>query len=166
MSSYTNEFDPIFVLAAGLYVPQWAWQYVKAESIAESALDPKAVSRVGAQGLMQFMPATWPEARRGAKLAADASPFDPAPAILAGAWYLGHLRAQWKAPRSEADRRKLAQASYNAGIGNILKAQKLANGAADYASIIARLPEVTGAANAHETTTYVDRIERIYLTLA
>lgn len=162
---YTTQYDAQFVLAAGLWVPQWSWEWLKAEAIAESALKADAVSPAGAQGLMQIMPGTWPEIRAALRLPLESTPFDAEHAIKGGAWYLGRLRQQWKAPRSEADRRRLTQASYNAGLGNVLKAQKLANGAADYASIIARLPEVTGAANARETTTYVDRIARIYTQL-
>ena len=35
------------------------WLALKAQMLAESNADPKAVSRVGAQGLFQSMPATW-----------------------------------------------------------------------------------------------------------
>ena len=75
---------------------------------------------------------------------------------------MGTLRRQWRAERSEDDRRRLAQASYNAGLGNMLQAQILAKGAADYASIAAQLHRVTGADHAKETRDYVARIERIY----
>jgi soluble lytic murein transglycosylase-like protein len=67
----------------------------------ESGFNPDAVSPKGAQGLMQFMPATW--ARYG-----QGSPFDPKAAIFAGAAYLRHLALKlgsWP----------LAIAGYNAG---------------------------------------------------
>ena len=139
---------------------------MKAEIAAESAFDPNAVSAAGAQGLGQHMPGTWSDAIKALNLPSSASPFDPRYAIPATAWYLGILRAAWKAPRPEDDRRRLVQASYNAGLGNILKAQKLAGGANDYASIVAHLPAVTGAANASETTDYVARISHYFTLMA
>uniref|UniRef100_E6QGP5 Lytic transglycosylase, catalytic n=1 Tax=mine drainage metagenome TaxID=410659 RepID=E6QGP5_9ZZZZ len=67
----------------------------------ESGFNPSAVSPAGAQGLMQFMPATW--ARYG-----HGSPINPKAAIFAGAAYLRHLALKlhsWP----------LAIAGYNAG---------------------------------------------------
>ena len=64
--------------------------------------------------------------------------------------------------RTEDERRKLTMASYNCGTGNMLKAQKVAQGASGYDRIIAALPHVTGIANAAETTDYVIKIERWY----
>lgn len=67
----------------------------------ESGFDPNAVSSTGAQGLMQFMPATW--ARYG-----QGSPFDAQAAMLAGARYLRHLDMEFHSW-------PLALAGYNAG---------------------------------------------------
>jgi soluble lytic murein transglycosylase-like protein len=72
----------------------------------ESAFDPHAVSRVGAQGLMQLMPG----------LAADlgvTDPFDPRQNIMAGARY---LRKLLDAHRGNV---RLTLASYNAGPANV-----------------------------------------------
>jgi hypothetical protein len=55
-------------------------------------------------------------------------------------------------------------ASYNCGFGNMLKAQKLANNANDYASIIRALPGVKKV-KAAEPTAYVKRILRYYSRL-
>ena len=164
---WTNRFDPLIKARAGAFLKQaWgddAWLWWKAELIAESDLDPGAQSPVGAMGLAQFMPDTWREAKSDLNLPADATPFQPEHAIRAGAYYLAKLRRIWlKVDRSEDDRRKLAQASYNAGAGNIIKAQAKAGGAADYDSIIAKLHLVTGADHAAETRNYVARIDRVY----
>lgn len=67
----------------------------------ESGFDPDAVSPAGAQGLMQFIPATWARYGRG-------SPFDPRAAMLAGAKYLRHLALEFHSW-------PLALAGYNAG---------------------------------------------------
>ncbi len=73
---------------------------------AESAFDPNAVSPAGAQGLMQFMPAT------AAQFGVD--PFDPASAIDGAARYLRQLIDDF----GSVD---LALAGYNAGPGNVRK---------------------------------------------
>lgn len=56
---------------------------------AESAGDPRAVSRVGAMGLMQVMPDTWAELRARHRLGPD--PFDLRDNIHAGAAYLREM---------------------------------------------------------------------------
>jgi soluble lytic murein transglycosylase-like protein len=74
----------------------------------ESKYDPKAVSYVGAQGLMQMMPAT---ARRfGLK-----DPFDATANVEAGTKYL-----KWLLKRFDGDV-SLALAGYNAGEGSVDK---------------------------------------------
>jgi soluble lytic murein transglycosylase-like protein len=60
--------------------------WIRAVIAAESNGDPKAVSREGAMGLMQLMPATWDELRAVHRLGSD--PFDPRQNILAGTAYL------------------------------------------------------------------------------
>ncbi len=67
----------------------------------ESGFDHAAVSRVGAQGVAQFMPST--AAERGLK-----NPFDPAEALPKSAELLKDLRAQF-------GNLGLAAAAYNAG---------------------------------------------------
>lgn len=56
---------------------------------AESAGRIDAVSRAGAMGLMQLMPATW--ARQRARFALGEDPFDPRDNILAGTSYLREM---------------------------------------------------------------------------
>lgn len=74
---------------------------------AESAGDPRAVSRAGAMGLMQLMPGTWADLRADLGLGPD--PFAPADNILAGATYLRRLYDRYGLPG--------AFAAYNAGPG-------------------------------------------------
>jgi soluble lytic murein transglycosylase-like protein len=81
---------------------------VRAIIHAESSYNPGALSRVGAQGLMQLMPAT---ARRFGVTNA----FDPAQNIRGGVQYLG-----WLLKRFNGDV-KLAAAGYNAGEGAVDK---------------------------------------------
>lgn len=130
----------------------------KAQLFAESRLDPAAVSPVGARGVAQFMPATWDEVTRQLRLG-QVSPVSDV-AIDAYAYYMAKLRQGWRQGREPADRQPLAQASYNAGVGNIIKAQRVCGGARLWAGIAPCLSEVTGAAHSRETLTYVDRIAR------
>lgn len=162
--SLTAVYDDAIRAATEKYLP-WDWRWIKAQLIAESALNPKAVSSSGARGIAQFMPDTWTDAMANIGRPLDTDPFDPQVGIVACAWYMSAMRRTWRAPRPEDDRRRLAQASYNAGTGNILRAQRLADDAADYTTIVAHLPPVTGVANARQTTDYVARIASIYVGL-
>lgn len=81
---------------------------VRAIIHAESAFNPNAVSRVGAQGLMQLMPAT--ATRFGVS-----SAFEPAENIKGGVSYLA-----WLSKRFDGDITRVA-AGYNAGEGAVDK---------------------------------------------
>ncbi len=80
---------------------------IRAVLSTESAGDRRAVSRKGAMGLMQLMPATWQALRRQFNLGTD--PFDPHDNILAGAYYLRALYDTYGADGFLA--------AYNAGPG-------------------------------------------------
>ncbi len=81
---------------------------VKAIIMVESGFDPKAVSRSGAQGLMQLMPPT-------AEALGVADSFDPEQNIRAGVQYLKRLLVTFNHDL------KLALAAYNAGLNRVKK---------------------------------------------
>ena len=65
----------------------WIERVMRAESGGQTMLGGRPiVSRAGAMGLMQLMPATWAEMRSSLALGSD--PHDPADNIVAGACYL------------------------------------------------------------------------------
>jgi membrane-bound lytic murein transglycosylase F len=80
------------------------------------------------------------------------------PSIEAGAFYMARLRREWKSPRPALDRHQLAEASYNAGLGSLLSAQRSCGGRSLYREIIRCLQLVTGL-SAAQTVTYVERID-------
>ncbi|MFJ6321952.1 MULTISPECIES: lytic transglycosylase domain-containing protein [unclassified Rhizobium] len=79
--------------------------WIRAVMRIESADNPRAISSVGAIGLMQIMPKTWAELRARYGLGRD--PFDPRDNILAATAYLGELRNRYGSPGFLA--------AYNAG---------------------------------------------------
>lgn len=139
-----------------IYTPEIPWYWHKAQAIAESGLNPNAVSPVGAAGIGQFMPDTWSDME--ARLNFKGSVFTPALNIQAQVFYMSTLMKQFKKERPVYDRYSLALASYNAGLGNILKAQMVGGGGLMYAPMIKALPKVTGDKHSTETRDYVNRI--------
>ena len=108
-SSFLGEsknMNEIFEEAAQKYnIPV---ELLKAVGKAESNFNPKAVSRCGAQGVMQLMPAT-------AKELGVKNSFDAEQNIMGGAKYIAGLLKKYDGNTS------LALAAYNAGSGNVAK---------------------------------------------
>ena len=92
---------------------------VAAQMYEESRFDPEAVSFAGAVGLMQLMPAT-----------ARGFGFDsltvPEVSIHAGTRYLGHVYYLLEEIPDPQERLWFSLASYNAGIGHVRDARRLA----------------------------------------
>lgn len=143
--------------------PNFDWRHFKAQAIAESRLKAKAKSRVGALGLMQIMPKTFKEiARKNPSIKGTRE--QPRWNIAAGIYYDRVIWNTWKAERPFEDRINFMLGSYNAGKGNILKAQKIANkeglDANLWESIELTLDKVTGGRSA-ETIGYIKKIDEI-----
>lgn len=165
MSNYSiNQIKTYDVLIQKYFVDRrlpYDWRIMKAQLYQESLLEKDARSNAGALGLAQFMPATWLEVKRDLKLPDNASPFHPESAIHGACYYMMELYCKWTAERLQIDRYCLALASYNAGMGNIVKAQQLAK-SNQYNLIMAKLHHVTGDTNALQTRNYVQRILGFY----
>lgn len=137
-------------------LPDWKW--LKSQYWQESRLDPTAVSGVGAEGIAQMMPGTWIDVIRAMNWPLTVSRRDAALAIEGGAYYQFKQRAAWgTSGRTAIDRNDLGLAAYNAGLGNVLKAQMACADARLWAQISPCLAGVTGQ-YAGETLDYVVKI--------
>lgn len=155
-AAFPSKYDASIKKAVQTYGCAADWRLLKAQYWQESRLDPAARSPAGAEGLAQFMPGT---ARDIFPLlgfnALDRKAAEPS--IRAGCYYMTRLRGAWTAQRPEGDRHRLALASYNAGLGHILAAQRACGGPALYEPIMVCLPQITGR-HARETLGYAPAI--------
>jgi membrane-bound lytic murein transglycosylase D len=117
-------------------------------AIVESALKPRARSRVGATGLWQFMFTTGREYKLDVSSYVDERS-DPIKSTTAAAQYLSRLYTifgDWD----------LALAAYNSGPGNVNKAIRRSGGYQNYWNIRANLPrETAGYVPAFLATMYI-----------
>lgn len=117
-------------------------------SIVESALNPRARSRVGATGLWQFMYGTGREMKLSVSSYVDERS-DPVKSTKAACKYLNKLYALYK----DWD---LALAAYNSGPGNVNKAIRRSGGYRNYWNIRRNLPrETAGYVPAFLATMYI-----------
>ena len=132
MLGASNFYMPIFEEALEAYNLPLELKYLP---VIESALNPKAVSRVGATGLWQFM---LPTAKRyGLEISTLIDERrDPVKASYAAAHYLSDLYKIF-------DDWSLVIAAYNCGPTNVNKAIHRAKGNADYWNIYPYLPKET-----------------------
>ncbi len=96
------------------------WRLIVAQMWQESNFNPKAVSPVGAQGLLQVMP------RTGEDMGYPPPLFDPEKNVKAGTKYMEWVRNRFKDPLPVSEQLWFTLASYNAGLGHLLDAQRLA----------------------------------------
>ena len=132
MLGASNFYMPIFEEALEAYNLPLELKYLP---VIESALNPKAVSRVGATGLWQFMIAT------GKRYGLEVNTLyderrDPVKASYAAAHYLRDLYKLF-------DDWNLVIAAYNCGPANVNKAIHRAKGETDYWKIYPYLPKET-----------------------
>ena len=132
MLGASNFYMPIFEDALEAYGVPLELKYLP---VIESALNPKATSRVGAAGLWQFMPSTGKQYGLEINSLVDERR-DPVKSSYAAARYLRDLYriyGDWS----------LVIAAYNCGPENVRKAIQRSNGEADYWKIYPYLPRET-----------------------
>ena len=115
-----SPYDSLFQAQQSL-IP-WDWELLAALAFKESRYDTLAIGIRGARGLMQVMPST----AEGLGLDSAHSLADH---VRASARYLAQLDSIWMRSVKDPDQRlRFALASYNAGPGHVLDAQRLARG--------------------------------------
>lgn len=112
-----SEFDAFFKQAGKN--TGWDWRLLSSVAYQESKFNPEIQSFGGAYGMMQFMPNTGPA--YGVFPDSDAET-----QIMGGAMKLKADEKYWGMVTDPLQRKKFALASYNAGRGHILDAQRLA----------------------------------------
>ncbi|QMU63292.1 MAG: transglycosylase SLT domain-containing protein [Flavobacteriaceae bacterium] len=153
---YRRKYYPNLMARATYYFPmfeKYLDQYnipleMKYLAIVESALYPKAKSRVGAKGLWQFMYQTGKQYKLKVSSYVDERQ-DPVKSTIAACEYLSDLYkifGDWD----------LALAAYNSGPGNVSKAIKRSGGYKNYWNIRRYLPrETAGYVPAFYATMYL-----------
>lgn len=161
--SFSARYDNDIRRAVKTYWPDLPfWKLWKAQLIAESNLDPNVCSQAQACGLAQFMEPSWEDITRQIG-ESGANRFDARVAIDAGAYYMHGLRHQWMGRnRQTLNAHDLGTASYNAGLGSILKAQRKCNDALLWSDVAPCLQSIAGEAHAKETRDYVAKIRRFW----
>lgn len=151
-----SHYYPNFFARAAYYFPmieKYLDQFdipleMKYLALVESALKPKARSRVGATGMWQFMYATGKQYNLKISSYVDERQ-DPIKATIAACKYLNHLYkifGDWD----------LALAAYNSGPGNVTKAIRRSGGYKNYWNIRPFLPrETAGYVPAFQATLYL-----------
>jgi hypothetical protein len=108
----SGPYDDLFIEAGKrTFIPP---ALLKAMAAQESGFNPRAISPVGAMGVMQLMPAT-------AKMLGVVAPFDPEQSIHGGARYMRMLLDSF------SNNVRLAVAAYNCGEGPVRRAQGVPN---------------------------------------
>lgn len=158
----TEQFDDTFRKYSKRYFgPAFDWRTFKAQGMAESNLDPKAKSWVGARGVMQLMPSTFYEIRSQQPELKSIN--NPVMNIAAGILYDRKLWTLWEADsvHDPGHRTRFMLGSYNAGRRTILNAQAVARkeqlDTRDWSHIERIAPKVPRWRHA-ETLGYIGRI--------
>ena len=145
MLGFSEYYFPIF---EQIFDKEGLPQELKYLALIESALNPRATSKVGAVGLWQFMYST------GRMYGLKINSFvderrDPIKATVAAAHFLKDLFSMFQDWN-------LAIAAYNCGPGNVKKAIKRSGGKTDFWDIFPYLPQETrGYVPAYIAATYV-----------
>ena len=148
------------------------WRFITAQIFQESKFDPNAISSAGAIGLMQIMPST-------GKHLGFSHIKEPSNNIHAGTKYMKWLYNKFESDLSPVDHIWFTLAAYNAGLGHVLDARRLAKqlglnknkwfGHVEKAMLLLSRNQYAkksryGYVRGSEPVKYVKSIKRIYTT--
>lgn len=159
-----NRYDSLFTFWGNKYSSYTTPKFLKAICMAESGLNPKAVSVENALGLCQLTLPTWLGIHKKIKTIPANGYFIPTHSIHSAAELIKDVSNRWSKATGE-NKLKLILASYNAGSGNIVKSNDRCNHTDIYDKIKQCLPTITGKQNSKQTIEYVDRVLSIYASL-
>jgi membrane-bound lytic murein transglycosylase MltF len=91
----------------------------------ESGWNPRALSPSGDAGLAQIHPSTARYLNHIRPGPGRGNPRDPKWALSAMSWYMWHLKGAIKGAANETEHVAMTLASYNGGLGNLLKERKM-----------------------------------------
>lgn len=158
---WTSKFDRHFKKNTKHYFgPGVDWHWFKAQGIAESGLNPKAKSAVGAIGIMQIMPSTYKEILLKKPILGKIE--EPRWNIAAAIYYNRQLYKRWKKKDISVDERmNFTFASYNAGFNRVLKARKKLRNKKNEAPEAINNWDKVSPFTPPETRQYIRRIDKL-----
>ena len=158
---WTSKFDRHFKKNTKHYFgPGVDWHWFKAQGIAESGLNPKAKSAVGAIGIMQIMPSTYKEILLKKPNLGKIE--EPRWNIAAAIYYNRQLYKRWKKKDISVDERmNFTFASYNAGFNRVLKARKKLRNKKNEAPEAINNWDKVSPFTPPETRQYIRRIDKL-----
>jgi len=122
--TWTSKYDEHFrKYSKRFFGVGFDWKWFKAQAIAESSLRDDVKSWAGAKGIMQIIPRTFDEIQE--KNPSFININEPRWNIAAGIYYNNQQYRMWKDISVSDDRLSFMFASYNAGRGTILSAQRV-----------------------------------------
>lgn len=143
VANVPSEYQGV-VLKAGSICPEITPPLIAAQIEAESNWNPKAGSHAGAQGMAQFMPATWASVGKDGDGDGKADILNPQDAIYSQGVYMCSLASEVKerisSGKLKGDVAQLALAAYNAGMGAV----DSAGGIPQYAETQSYVPKIMG----------------------
>lgn len=162
LSPYQNHIDRAHArfFGRGSAVPA---RLISSQFYQESRFNRRAVSPAGARGVAQIMPGTQGDIE---KRLGTFNAFNARDSIYAGTWYFQRMYHNFRrGGKTTANRIALALASYNCGIGYVLKAQKIAGPLPSqrWRPVARALPQVPRV-HAEEPIDYVKKIFHFYHT--
>ncbi len=124
-SKYSGKISPYdSIIRKYATIMGWDWRLLCAQIYQESQFNAGSTGRLGAGGLMQLMPET-------AQELGITNLYNPAANIKGGTAYLKRIYNRFDKITDSIQRIKFSLAAYNAGVGHILDAQRLAKALGD-----------------------------------